>query len=222
MIVLGIETSSRWAGVALAGPEGPIGEFHLWEGGRTEHIHLLTVRLLDAAGIDPAAVGGVAVSLGPGSFTGLRIGLGEAKGLSLATGCRVVGVTLPPLLAEGALPWEGEIAVWVDAGRGEVHGTVFLEGAELEAGRTARPEEELERVGTGEVLFVGTGALRYRSLIGERLGARARFLEGRRNFPDAGSVAARGSARLLSGESDPIDDLEPLYLRGAEARPSAR
>jgi hypothetical protein len=103
-----------------------------------------------------------------------------------------------------------------------VHGTVFRGGTETGAGRTASPETEIERLGGEEVLFVGTGALRYRPLVEDRLGPRARFLEGRRNFPDAGRVAARGAERLRIGASDPIDDLVPLYLRGAEARPAAR
>lgn len=218
MIVLGIETSSRWSGVALAGPDGLLGAFHLQEGGRTEHLHLLTVRLFEAAGLAPGSIGGVAVSLGPGSFTGLRIGLGAAKGLALAGGCRVVGIPLPPVLAEAALPWRGETAVWIDAGRGEVHGTLFRNGVEIEAGRTGRPESLLGREGEGEVLFVGGGAVRYRGAIEERLGPRALFLGGRRNYPDAARIALRGYGRLAEeGEGDDVDRLEPLYLRGADA-----
>ncbi|MFH1279379.1 MAG: tRNA (adenosine(37)-N6)-threonylcarbamoyltransferase complex dimerization subunit type 1 TsaB [Candidatus Eisenbacteria bacterium] len=223
MIVLGIETSSRWSGVALAGPEGLLGEFHLQEGGRTEHLHLLTVRLFEAAGLAPGSIGGVAVSLGPGSFTGLRIGLAAAKGLALARGCPVVGIPLPPVLAEAALPWKGETEVWIDAGRGEAHGTLFRAGGETAPGRTARPEELLRRTGADEVLFVGNGAIRYREKIEEGLGPRALFLGGRRNYPDAARIALRGYARLAGGgEGDGVDDLEPLYLRGADAAKPAK
>jgi tRNA threonylcarbamoyladenosine biosynthesis protein TsaB len=222
MIVLGIETSSRWSGAALVGPAGPIGASHLWEGSRTEHLHLLIVRLLEAAGITPRSIGGIACSLGPGSFTGLRIGLGAAKGISLATGCPVLGLPLPPLLMEAAGPWDGETAVWIDAGRGEVHATIFRGGVEVGPGSTGSPEKELGRVGEGEVLFVGTGALRYRSLVEERLGERGRILAGVRNHPDAMLVALRGAERLRAGERGEIDLLEPLYLRGAEARAPTR
>ncbi len=222
MIVLGIETSSRWSGVALAGPEGPIGAFHLREGGRTEHIHLLLLRLFEAAGLGPGSIGGIACSLGPGSFTGLRIGLGAAKGIALATGVPLVGVALPPLLAEGAGPWAGETAVWIDAGRGEVHSTLYRGGREIGSGSTGSPETELARLGGEGVLFVGSGALRYRAFLEKRLGPRARFLEDRRNLPSAMQVALGGMGRLRSGEADDLDRLEPLYLRGAEARPQAR
>ena len=219
MIVLGIETSSRWSGVALSGEDGPLGEFHLHEGGRTEHIHLLMVRLLEAAGLTPRSIGGVAVSLGPGSFTGLRIGLGAAKGISLATGNPVVGVPLVPLLAEAVLPWEGETAVWIDAGRGEVFGALYRRGEEVEAGRTAPPEDHLRRLAAGETVFVGTGALRYREKVEGALGGRARYLERRRSLPDASRVARWGRELLLSGAADGIDDLEPLYIREVDARP---
>jgi tRNA threonylcarbamoyladenosine biosynthesis protein TsaB len=222
MIVLGIETSSRWSGVALAGPEGPIGASHLWEGGRTEHLHLLIVRLVEAAGLTPASIGGVACSLGPGSFTGLRIGLAAAKGIALAAGSPVVGVPLPPLQAESAGPWDGETAVWIDAGRGEVHATSFAGGKEILPGWTGSPEAELERIGSGEVLFTGTGAVRYRRFLEERLGSRARVLDDRRCLPDATLLALRGWMRLCAGERDEIDALEPLYLRGAEARQARR
>jgi tRNA threonylcarbamoyladenosine biosynthesis protein TsaB len=218
MIVLGIETSSRWSGAALVGPKGSIGAFHLREGGRTEHLHVLMIRLLDAAGIAVDAIGGLAVSLGPGSFTGLRIGIGAAKGFSLATGRPVVGVRLTRALAEAAEPWDGETAVWVDAGRGEVYGALFRSGEETGPGETSAPAAQIARLSDGPVCFVGTGALRHRSFVEERLGSRARFLEEARSYPDARRIAELGAVRLLAGESDPIDSLEPLYVRGADAR----
>lgn len=218
MIVLGIETSSRWSGVALADEGGLVGTFHMQEGGRAEHIHLLMVRLLEASGFATESIGGVAVSLGPGSFTGLRIGLGAAKGIALSTGCAIVGIALPSLLAESAAPWDGPVAVWIDAGRGEVHGTLFNKGRELSPGRTAPPEEHLDRLDGETALFIGSGALRHRSLVENRFRGNARFLEERRNHPDAARVVMRGRELLLDGRGDSVDDLEPLYLRSADAR----
>jgi len=222
MIVLGIDTSSRWSGVALAGEEGLIGEFHLSEGGRTEHLHLLTVRLFEAAGMAPGSMGGIAVSLGPGSFTGLRIGLGAAKGLALASGCPVVGLPIAPVLASSAGPWEGETAVWIDAGRGEVYGALYRRGEETAPGETSKPERQIERIGNGEVFFLGSGADRYRGRIEESLGGRARFAPWENVVPGASLVALHGFRRLAAGESDRIDDLEPLYLRDADARPGGK
>jgi len=218
MIVLGIETSSRWSGVALAGPDGPIGSMHLAEGGRTEHIHLLMVRLVEAAGFGPKGIDGVAVSLGPGSFTGLRIGLGAAKGLALGRGIPIVGLPLAPILAGAAAPWEGRTAVWIDAGRGEVWGALFRAGEEVSPGRTGPPEGHLRAFGEGEVSFVGSGAKRYRLLVEKRLGARARFADGGTSTSVAIGVALAGRRRLSIGGGDRPDDLEPLYLRDAVAR----
>ncbi|MBN1825586.1 MAG: tRNA (adenosine(37)-N6)-threonylcarbamoyltransferase complex dimerization subunit type 1 TsaB [Candidatus Eisenbacteria bacterium] len=219
MIVLGIETSSRWSGVALASPEGLIGSFHMREGGRTEHLHVLMVRLLEAADLTPESLDGVAVSLGPGSFTGLRIGLGAAKGLALASGCPVAGIPLAPLLAEEVGSEGGRVAVWIDAGRGEVHQTLFLGGSALGPGETAAPDDLLARAAGETALFVGSGALRYRALIRERLGEAGRIPREERHRPDAGRVALRGLERLRIGDGDDPDGLEPLYLRGADAKP---
>ncbi len=220
MIVLGIETSARWSGVALAGEEGVIGAFELQHGGRTEHLHRLMTALFADAGVVHANIAGVAVSTGPGSFTGLRIGLGAAKGFCLASGAPIVGVPLLPLLVARAGPWNGTVAAWIDAGRGEVYGA-FHHGAA--AGRpspgTAPFERFLEEAANGdEVLFVGSGAVRYREEIENRLGDAALFLDGCGNEPSAADVALAGRHRLLSGEQDDLDDLEPIYLRHADAK----
>ncbi|MFQ5896064.1 MAG: tRNA (adenosine(37)-N6)-threonylcarbamoyltransferase complex dimerization subunit type 1 TsaB, partial [Nitrospinota bacterium] len=93
MIVLGIESAGPQGGVALVGGEGVIAEYVLnVEATYAERLMPAVDRVLQDARVTIAAVEGLAVSIGPGSFTGLRIGLSTVKGLALATGKPVVGV----------------------------------------------------------------------------------------------------------------------------------
>lgn len=218
MIVLGIETASRWGGAALAGEEGLIGCFEVEHGGRTEHFHSIVSRLCRETGVGRRSIGGVAVSTGPGSFTGLRIGLGAAKGIALAGGAPIVGVPLLPLLFERAALWSGGVAAWIDAGRREVYGTCRDGQGDEEAPSTLPVAEQLARVGRGEVLFIGSGARRYEETIVAALGERAVIAPAHRCEPSAAEVALRGYDLLRRGSGDPLDDLEPIYLRGADAK----
>ncbi len=219
MIVLGIETSARWGGAALADESGLLGQFELRHGGRTEHLHSILKRLVAEAGLGQDDIGAVAVSVGPGSFTGLRIGLCAAKGFCLASDCPIVAVPLVPLLVARAAPWSGAVAAWIDAGRGEVYGALFEPDAAATVSRTLPLSDHLASVGeTADLLFVGSGAVRYRDEITQRFAGRAVFLEGGRNEPSAGDVALCGLAKLRNGGGDSIDDLEPIYLREADAK----
>ncbi len=220
MIVLGIETSAKWAGAALAGESGLLGVIERLDGGRTEQLQAILEDLFSGAGIAPADLDGVAVSLGPGSFTGLRIGLGAAKGVSLARGCPLVGVRLLPILARNVEPWEGLVSPWIDVGRGEVFGGAFRSGQEVAPAETRSPADHLRSIGEegDPVLFVGSGSAKYRTLIEEIIGSRARFAEETRSLPSAGQIALTGRNRILSGLTDSLDDLEPLYARLADAK----
>ena len=158
------------------------------------------------------AIDRVAVTVGPGSYTGLRVGLSAARAIGLVTGKPVVGVgtlsaLLAPLLAEAA---EGMIAAAIDAR----HGAVYVQA--LGSGDGIMPvhlaiEAAAERLGTGPILLTGSGAPLLAAALAERgVEARIAGVTG----PDIASVASLG---LLA---DPAQALpRPLYLRGPDARP---
>jgi tRNA threonylcarbamoyladenosine biosynthesis protein TsaB len=153
--------------------------------------------LLRQAGAHPSDLDRLAVGIGPGSFTGVRIGLAVARGLALSLDLPGAGVSTLAALAAGA----PEALPVVDAKRREVF--TLLEGDP----RVLAPQELAFADGT---VCVGDGATRYRSLLEER-GAVVPPDDDERHLPRARFHAA------LAGDAGPVDELEPLYLRVPDA-----
>jgi tRNA threonylcarbamoyladenosine biosynthesis protein TsaB len=167
--------------------------------------------------LSPADLDGFAVATGPGSFTGLRVGLSSVQGLALATGRPCVGAASLDLLAESAAAAADAptVVALVDAVRGEVFAGVYDRQGKLQGERCATRVADLAGELRGEVAFVGDGALRYRDDL-ERLVPEARFPEVELFLAPA--LGRWGIARLAAGEGVPPGDLRPLYLRGAHIR----
>ena len=175
MIVLGFDTATSATAVALLDGDAPAGvrerRHEPAEGERPGHaaqLLALAHELLDETGIGFADIDRVAVGLGPGTFTGLRIGVASARALAQSAGAELVGVSSLRVLAAAAAPEApaatGVLAV-IDARRGEVFAAGWRDGEQLLAPLALAPEALGERLRAGgeRWLAVGDGALRFRS-----------------------------------------------------------
>jgi len=186
-------------------------------GGRPQHATQLLpelVRAADAAG-GWGSVGRLAVGVGPGSFTGLRIGLATAEGLARALGVELVGVGTLAALARDAAPHPGRSVLAVlDARRDEVFAALYdLAGEQLWAPLVADPRELARRISqlTDPPLVVGSGALRFRDELGK----------GGAEVPPEPDPSHRVAAReicAIGSLADPDPEgIAPIYLRPPDA-----
>ena len=170
--------------------------------------------LLRAAGSHLDQVEHIALSIGPGSFTGLRIGLATAMGLCFGTTRRVIPVSTLAALSTQAGSVD-PIAPMLDARRGQVYCGIYARGGTCrEADCISEPEPWLERLrGRGPVHFLGSGARVYAPLLRQILGADAHLLAAERDVPCASSVGLLGQR----GVAITPDEVRLAYLRPSEA-----
>lgn len=233
MVILALDTSSA-AGSAAIVRDGAVALERDGDGSRTHGLRLPLelMALLREASVALADVDGFAVVTGPGSFTGLRVGIATIQGLALARHKRVAPVTSFDALAFRASqalgapsrPGDGHplplIATWIDAHRAEVFASLYQPDGRtvLAAPTSLSPDATLEAWGRsvgGEarVHFAGDGAVRYADVIRARLGERATIPERAPGLAGAaGLIAAADWARAVAPHA-----LVPLYVRRSDA-----
>ena len=214
MKVLGLETATLAGGAALIDGDRIVGEYTLnIRVTHSERVMAAVDRLLTDAGWRPSDLEGVAVSIGPGSFTGLRIGVSTAKGLAMALGLAVAPVPTLDALAAG-LPFAAlPVCPILDARKGEVYASLYrVDGGAMrrEWEYLALAPAALARLFTEPVIVCGDGAGIVRSPF-------ARLTPAARRLPSPACVAQLGHAMLAAGPGVPPADLAPLYLRPSEA-----
>ena len=224
MRLLAIETATPAQSVALVEDDRLLAELSYEAQGNRGGVLLPTVdQVLKKAGVAARDLDVVAVSVGPGSFTGLRVGLATAKGLALGAGARLVGVPTLEALAEGYASADATICALLDAYRGEVYMALFRRNgnalerlspdAVLAPGAVASALAAVE----GPVHLIGNGAARYREPLEAALGGRVCVSdEGLRAAPTA-AVVARLGIRQFAGGNKPDAEVALIYLRRAEA-----
>jgi tRNA threonylcarbamoyladenosine biosynthesis protein TsaB len=218
--LLTIDTSTSTCSVSLTIGETLISEYLL---NLEKTLSSRLIRAVDAvlgdAGISMVDLDGIGVALGPGSFTGLRIGIAAVKGLALASGKPVTGFSSLAMLAMN-LPWASyPVCPMFDAKKKEIY-TALYTCREIPVpvivDCVVSPGDFVEHIDT-TTIFVGEGALAYRELIGSCLGDKALFAPSSAQQPRAshGAVLARGA--FARGEIIPLAALVPCYIRASEA-----
>lgn len=223
MIVLALETSTPQTSVALGGEQGVIGSAVIsWGRGHSEVTVPAIRRLLEWSEIDLDQVGGVAVGVGPGLFTGLRIGISTAKGLAQVLGVPMVGIGSLDVLAFSVRYARERICSVLDAKRGEVFWAFYRSvpgGVARETEPAVGPPErlaaEIEASGA-ETLLVGGGALLYRREF-RHDAPRVEFASSTNAFPLAVWLLELSVPRFHREETSMPNEIVPFYLRKSDA-----
>jgi tRNA threonylcarbamoyladenosine biosynthesis protein TsaB len=175
--------------------------------------------MLHDAGLAKGDIDGVIVALGPGSFTGLRIGVTIAKSLAYVLGRPIIGIGTLDTMARGVAPVETEalICPMIFARADEAYWSLFDSG-----GVTRLRDYVVSSIGqilddlagtNRRIYFCGTGARRNRDAISERLGDRATLAPAANDYTRGAALIELGTKRLAAGEDDDAMTLAPLYVR---------
>ena len=213
-IILNIETATKNCSVSLAkeGSVLAVLEENEAQYSHAEKLHLLIEEVCEKAEISLRELEAVAVSKGPGSYTGLRIGVSAAKGLCFALDIPLIAVATLDVLAHSAVPAKnGLIVPLLDARRMEVYSAVF--NATFSQIRETKAEiitedsfaEELLR---GEVVFLGDGAKKVKEIITHE---NAVFIEN--SFPSAKTMSFLSEEKFKHKGFEDLAYFEPFYLK---------
>jgi tRNA threonylcarbamoyladenosine biosynthesis protein TsaB len=222
MKVLGIDTSTSYGSVGLM-DDGEVISDYLLNISVTHSERLLGAIefILREARCPIGEIDGWAVSLGPGSFTGLRIGVSTVKGLAFATGKPVAGVYTLDVLASQIAPTSYLICPILDARKQEVYTAFYRyeEGNSLKRQsdyQAIRPEDLVKKI-KEHTIFLGDGVKTYGDFLLNSLPSLAIFPPAPLNVSHGSMVAKLGFKLLQKGERLDLSNFAPLYIRPSEA-----
>lgn len=210
--ILAIETSGNTCGVAVCAEDTVLSESAVdRKYAHAEVLIKLVDEALQTAGLEPAALNGVAVSTGPGSFTGLRIGLSTAKGLCYALDLPIVGVPTPEVVFERVRHLGMKTAVVLPVRKSELYVTRFEDGAQQGGIQTVSVDDFLKMAAAEEKLLVAgeipEGVRRKLESL------KIKMPEPKASLPTAKQTGFLSTARFRSGDTDDLDRLVPRYVK---------
>jgi tRNA threonylcarbamoyladenosine biosynthesis protein TsaB len=222
VLILGIESATETVGCALGSFEGVLACFESSKGRRHAETLAPAIEFIcRQAQVELSDLGAIAVDVGPGLFTGLRVGIATAKAMAQALRIPIIGIPSLDLLAFPVRFTPKLIAAVVDARRGEVFYAFYRQVpggvqriSEYQVGKPDELAGELQALGQ-DVLAVGDGAIRHRDRLVEMRGVEVadQWLA----HPGAAPLVQLAHARAVREEFVNPWDLEPLYLRKPDA-----
>ena len=225
MHILAIDSSGGAVGAAIADEQGLTGQLELAAGRQASQTLLpLTQNLLDLCNLSLAEMDALAVTAGPGSFTGLRIGLATVKAWAQALAKPLVAVSTLQALAYGAYERGFLICPILNARRGQLFAALFKEGRRLLDDLLLTPKQLARRLDEWPepVIFCGEGLAEAQAQLAALLGSRMLLAPPSRHCFLAGSAALVGRQLYLSRQLADASTLEPAYLRPAAAEEQRR
>lgn len=222
MLILGIETSTPHSSVCLSGEDGVVASASLGSGRRHGEFVTPAVRFcLDQAGLDVGAITGVTVGIGPGLYTGLRVGLISARTFASALRLPMVGLSGLDVLAFQVRHVRRLICATIDARRGEVFWCFYRSApggvqrsGDLRVGPPETLAAEIEAAGE-ECLLVGDGARRYAEVFHA---SEASLGIAGTSWPLAVHLTELAIPRFVREETQRADEVGAIYLRTADAK----
>jgi tRNA threonylcarbamoyladenosine biosynthesis protein TsaB len=222
MKILALDSATQSCSVAVSDDRALLAEVtDVSRQTHSKHVMGLIQTAMAMARVDLKEIDGLAVTHGPGSFTGLRIGISTIKGLAEALGKPLVGVSCLKTLAFQAGAVSQLICPMIDARRGELYYAAYRhacgELVEVVSESMGSPTAALEKA-VPPCLFIGNGAALYKPFFLERLGPTTGFVWASQNTIQASAVAQLGFMRFQKGEADDLEHFSPLYLRPSDAQ----
>ncbi|MBW2192224.1 MAG: tRNA (adenosine(37)-N6)-threonylcarbamoyltransferase complex dimerization subunit type 1 TsaB [Deltaproteobacteria bacterium] len=221
MKILAVDTATKSCSVAMVEKASLLAEVTMIrEQTHSKHLMEMIRTVVDLSGLSLGKVDGYAVSRGPGTFTGVRIGVSSLKGLAAASGKPVVGISSLDALAMQASLSPYLVCPLLDARRGEVYCSRyrFQNGKMMkETKENVLPPEIAIHDIKEPCLFVGNGARLYRAEIMDIMGDLAVFAPVFQNTIRASTIAYLSSDRFENGDTDDVGTLSPQYIRKSDA-----
>jgi tRNA threonylcarbamoyladenosine biosynthesis protein TsaB len=219
--VLGIDTATMNSGIGVVEKGQVLADFR-YDVKLTHSEVLLSFihRLLRDLNLKLEDIDGFSISIGPGSFTGLRIGLATVKGLAFSSGKPVVGVPTLDALAFLSRDCKYPLVPILDAKKYQIYAAVYHTQGEKIKRQTpylVMDLEDLIKKLPEEVAFTGPGIEIFRSELKKAMGKRAHFKRGEKILPSGAAVAYLGWQRLKENEKEDLSSLVPIYVRKSEA-----
>lgn len=223
MLILGIETATQQVSVAIGGHEGVLGQFEVSRGRRHAETLAPAIEFLcRQADVAIDEFGAIAVDIGPGLFTGMRVGLAAGKAIAQALRVPMIGISSLDLLAFPLRHADRTVAAVIDARKGELFYAFYrpVPGGlqRVTDPRLGSPDDLVADImARGQnTLCVGDGALRYRDDI--LAGVRCEFAEQFLAHPSAAPLVQLAHAKALREEWVNPWEIQPLYLRAPDAQ----
>jgi len=222
MKILAVDTATKSCSVAIVDKELLLAEMTVVnEQTHTKHLLEMISLVIKHSGLNLSDLNGFAVTRGPGSFTGLRIGISSVKGFAAAQGTPIAGVSSLDALARQVSFSPHLICSLIDARRDEVYsskyrykdGNLKKEGKE----QAVSPIDVLGEIDE-PCIFVGSGAVQYRNVINDKLGEYAYFAQAYENTIRASTIARLSMDRFEIDDTDDVETFVPNYIRKSNAQ----